>query len=211
MAGPVPEDGQPGEDYGALKALAEEAAEAELPGRVLRVRAGLVVGPHDPTDRFTYWPRRIADGGPVLAAERSQPVQLIDARDLATFMVDGMEAGRTGVYNVTGPARPTTMEQLLATCLAVSGSGAEPVWVGEDALLEHGVEPWSELPLWLPAADAGFMQVDASRAREAGLHVRPLAETVADTLAWDRTRPAEERVDLLGRERERALLAALGL
>jgi 2'-hydroxyisoflavone reductase len=147
----------------------------------------------------------------VLAAERSQPVQLIDARDLATFMVDGMEAGRTGVYNVTGPARPTTMEQVLATCLAVSGSGAEPVWLGEDVLLEHGVEPWSELPLWVPAADAGFMQVDASRARAAGLQVRPLAETVADTLAWDRTRPAEERVDLLNRDRERALLAALGL
>ena len=211
LDGPVPESGEPGEAYGALKALCERAAEDELPGRVLHVRPGLVVGPHDPTDRFTYWPRRIAEGGPVLAAERSQPVQLIDARDLAAFMLDLSEAGRTGVFNATGPTRATTMEQVLTACVAASGSDAEPVWAGEAFLAEQGVESWSELPLWVPAEFAGFLQVDASRARAAGLRFRPLTETVADTLAWDATRPPAERVDLLARERERELLRALGV
>jgi 2'-hydroxyisoflavone reductase len=194
---------------GPLKALCERAAEAALPGRVLAVRAGLLAGPHDPTDRFTYWPRRVARGGEVLApAGPDLPVQFIDARDLAAWIVRMAEARRTGAYNASGPGHPLTLGRLLETCRAEAGSDARFTWADERFLLEAGVGPRMELPLWLPGAP-GAAAVDCGRALAAGLAFRPLADTVADTRAWDAARPPETRRRAgLAPEREAELLRA---
>jgi 2'-hydroxyisoflavone reductase len=199
-----------GETYGPLKALAERAALEALPGRALVVRPGLIVGPHDPSDRFTYWPARVARGGEVLAPDRpDKPVQFIDVRDLAEWILHLVEARRIGLFNATGPAQPLTLGELLETCRLVSGSDAHFTWVPEAVLLEHQVTPYTELPLWVPAEAAGFDRFDISRALAAGLRFRPLADTIRDTLAWDAARPAGgERRAGLAPEREALLLAA---
>lgn len=191
-------------DYGALKASCERVVAEVMGDRACSIRAGLLVGPHDPTDRFTYWVRRIAAGGAVLAPEpRDQPVQLIDARDLARWMVEIAEHRHTGVFNASGPVRGTmTMQGLLETISAVTSSGAELVWVEDTFLLEQGVEPWSDLPLWLAPrqhpSHAGFLAIDTTAAAAAGLSTRPLAETVTDTLRWASSRPGSS-----GDEREK--------
>jgi 2'-hydroxyisoflavone reductase len=200
-----------GETYGPLKALCERATEEAMPGRVLAIRPGLIVGPHDPTDRFTYWPHRASLGGEVLApAPADRRVQIVDARDLATWILRLLESGATGTYNATGPAESLTFGQVLDTCINAGGAGARPVWVDEAFLLEQGVGPWTELPLWVPQGDVamgGFLAIDARKAIGSGLRFRPLAETVRDTLAWDATRPADlVRAAGLGTEREAALL-----
>jgi 2'-hydroxyisoflavone reductase len=181
--------------YAELKAACERRLEDLLPGRVLVIRPGLIVGPHDPTDRFTYWVRRLASGGRVLAPRApDQPVQLIDARDLAGWIVRMVEAGATGVYNATGPATPLAFGPMLERIAAATGAHAELVWVDEDRLAEAGVKPWDGLPLWLDLERRpdyrGFLAVDIGRATGAGLSFRPLEETIADTLAWVRQRPA---------------------
>jgi nucleoside-diphosphate-sugar epimerase len=205
-----------GETYGPLKALCEQAAERAMPGRVLNVRPGLIVGPHDPTDRFTYWPHRVAQGGAVLAPDQPEHgTQIIDVRDLADWIVRMVEARQTGIYNATGPEYRLTMGQVLDTSRAVSGSDARINWVSERFVLDAGVQPWMELPLWVPAEDpsnAGFDKIDCARAIAAGLRFRPLADTIRDTLAWDATRPADHEWRAgLKREREAELLAAWGL
>jgi len=181
--------------YGPLKALCEQAAEEVMFGRVLVVRPGLIVGPHDPTDRFTYWPHRIAQGGEVLApAQPDQRVQFIDVRDLAEWIVRMVEAGHTGIYHATGPDYILTMQQLLEQCKTVSGRDANLTWVDEELLLRHDVAPYMELPLWIPSSEpeaAGHSAVDCTRAISAGLTFRPLSDTIRDTLAWDGTRPAD--------------------
>jgi 2'-hydroxyisoflavone reductase len=196
--------------YGPLKVLAEQAAEAAMPGRVLVVRAGLIVGPHDPTDRFIYWPARVARGGEVLAPDGpDRPVQLIDARDLAKWMLDKLVAGDTGVFNATGPERRLITGELLESCHLVSGSEARFTWVDEKTLLEHNVGPWLELPLWLPREAEAIARVNNRKAIAAGLTFRPLAETVRDTLDWDKTRPLDApRANGLSPEREAEVLAA---
>jgi 2'-hydroxyisoflavone reductase len=213
---PVPELPDPtveevtGETYGALKALCERSAEEEMPGRVMNVRPGLISGPHDPTDRFTYWPRRISAGGEVLAPDREErTVQYIDARDLAAWIIGMSEERRIGTYNATGPDYGLTMGRLLEECEAVGGAGAELVWVSEDFLEDHGVEPFTDLPLWVPRENAAMLAVDCSRAIEAGLVFRPLAETIEDVLSFDRVRPADrEPAAGLRPEREQELLRA---
>jgi 2'-hydroxyisoflavone reductase len=202
-----------GESYGPLKALSEQAAERAMPGRVLNVRPGLIVGPHDPTDRFTYWPRRIAQGGEVLAPDRREHgTQIIDVRDLAEWMVRAIEVRQVGVYNATGPDYRLTLGRLFDECKAVSDSDARFVWVSERFLLNQGVEPWMQVPLWVPDEDpenAGFDAVDCTKAIGTGLRFRALAETIGDTLAWDGTLPADRELHAgLGREREAELLAA---
>jgi 2'-hydroxyisoflavone reductase len=194
---------------GPLKAACERALAAVLGDRVLIVRAGLLAGPHDPSDRFTYWPRRVARGGEVLAPDRpAMPVQLIDARDLARWIVDGAEARRTGAFNATGPAEPLTMEQLLEACRAVTGADARFTWVDESFLLASGVKPRMDLPLWMPDG-RGAATADCRRALAAGLRLRPLHETVRDTLAWDAARPPEApRRAGIAPGREAELLAA---
>jgi len=178
-----------GETYGPLKVLCERAVEAAMPGRALSVRAGLLVGPHDPTDRFTYWPVRVAEGGAVLAPGRPEArLQFIDVRDLAAWVVRNAENGTTGPVNVTGPGRSLTMEELLDACRRVAGSPAELVWATDEFLTSRGVEPWMGLPLWLPGGD---LQTKIDRALATGLTFRPLEETVRDTLSWAATRPKD--------------------
>lgn len=202
-----------GEIYGPLKALCERAVEEVMPGRVFNVRAGLVVGPHDYSDRFTYWPRRVAEGGEVLApADPARQVQFIDARDLAGWMLDVAEARRTGTFNATGPGFKLTMERVLETCRGTSGSDGRFVWVDEQFMLDAGLGPWIEVPLWTPREDdvnRYFMEMSIKKALAAGLGFRPLSETVHDTLEWDLSRPAgTERRAGLAREKERAVLDA---
>jgi len=200
------------EAYGALKALCERAVQDVWGERATIVRPGLIVGPWDPTGRFTYWPVRIAEGGDVLAPEpRDAPVQVIDVRDLGDWIVRLAEDDRSGVFNATGPEQPLILEQVLELCRTVTGSGARLVWVPGARLVEAGVGEWMELPLWLadPALQ-GLMQADVSRALAAGLRFRSLAETIADTLEWAAS--GEARADAaagLDRDKERRLLASL--
>ncbi|MFZ5825679.1 MAG: SDR family oxidoreductase [Bacillota bacterium] len=197
--------------YGALKALCERAAEVAMPGRVLHVRPGLIVGPYDPTDRFTYWPVRVAQGGEILApGDQTKPVQVIHGRDLADWIIAMVERRRTGTYNATGPDQPHTMEQVLEECRSAVGTDARFTWVPDEFLLEQQVQPWMGLPLWLPGqGSSGLMNVNVGRAVAEGLTVRPLAQTIRETLAWDRTRPADlQRRAGIPREREAELLAA---
>lgn len=182
-----------GETYGPLKALCEQAAEAAMPGRVLNVRAGLIVGPHDQSDRFTYWPHRMAKGGEVLAPDGpSEGAQFIDVRDLAEWILRMVDARKAGDYNATGKPDAVTMGDVLEASKQVSGSDARITWASEEFLLENKVEPWSQMPLWVSGEDAvAFNTTDCSKAVAAGLTFRPLVDTVRDTLEWSRTRPAD--------------------
>jgi 2'-hydroxyisoflavone reductase len=199
-----------GETYGPLKALCERAAEEAMPGRVMNVRAGLIVGPNDPTDRFTYWVHRVADGGDVLAPGRpEQRVAFIDVRDLGEWIVRAAERRVAGVFNATGPGQPATMGSLLETCRSVSGSDARFVWVPKEFLAAEEVAPWQEMPMWLPDDPeyAGFSEVDCSRAIAEGLTFRSVEDTVRATLEMERGRTMVpgERAGIT-RERERELL-----
>lgn len=180
-----------GATYGGLKALCESAATAALGAeRVLVVRPGLIVGPHDPTGRFSWWMRRLARGGRVLApGEPAAPVQFIDVRDLAAWMLLQAEGRRPGVVNLTGPAEPLGMAGFLETARQVLNPAATLVWRDEATLLAAGVAPWTELPLWLPAAQSALHRCSIAEALSRGLQTRPLAQTVADTAAWLATLP----------------------
>ncbi len=174
------------EGYGALKARCEEAIAAALPGRVGIVRPGLIVGPHDPTGRFTYWPQRVARGGEVLAPGRpGRPVQFIDARDLASWCVTLAESRVTGALNAAGAG--VAMADFLSVCNDATGGAARFTWTSDEVLLALGVAPWTDLPLWLPENDpavGGMLLADRARAHAAGLRTRPMGETIVDTLAW---------------------------
>jgi 2'-hydroxyisoflavone reductase len=180
-------------NYGGLKAACERVVEEVFPGRSTIVRAGLIVGPHDPSDRFTYWPTRVARGGEVLApGEPERQVQFVDVRDLAAWIVRCCEERIAGAFTATAPGLP--FGALLEACIAVSSSDATVAWVSEEFLLERDVGQWMELPLWLAEADEAFghmQEADVGKALAAGLSIRPVEETVRDTLAWAATR--EER------------------
>lgn len=200
-----------GETYGPLKARCEQIIEAAMPGRALMIRPGLIVGPHDMTDRFTYWPVRIARGGETVAPPADTLTQFIDVRDLGNWTVHMVEQGATGPFNATGPDKPLNFGELLEACREVAGSdAAQLVAMDEAFLLEQEVRPWQDLPLYLPQDRSGLMQLDISRARAAGLTFRPLAETVRDTLRWFRKeRSADPQLRVgLSSEREAAVLAA---
>jgi 2'-hydroxyisoflavone reductase len=196
------------EHYGALKAACERVVEEVYGDRSARVRAGLIVGPYDPTDRFTYWPRRIALGGEVLGpGDPEAPVQFVDARDLAGWLVRLALIGPGGTFNATGPAQRLTFAELLERARGAIGSDADVVWVEEQRVLDAGVQPWMELPLWLPGNDyAGMARADISNALAAGLTFRPVEETIVDTLAWDRTIGGDRPT--LAHDKEREILAA---
>jgi 2'-hydroxyisoflavone reductase len=200
-----------GEFYGPLKALCEKAAEAAMPGRVLNVRPGLIVGPCDPSDRFTYWPARLARGGEVLAPGRPErAVQVIDGRDLGAWIVRMVETRKVGIYNATGPAGGLTMGTVLEECVLAAGVDARFAWIPDGWLKEHGLGSWMEMPLWIPDGEAdGIFSCNISKAVADGLTVRPIGETVRETLAWLRTRPADYawRAGLKA-EKEAELLAA---
>lgn len=202
--------------YGALKAGCERAAEAAMPGRALVVRPGLIVGPGDPTDRFTYWPTRVERGGDIVAPnDPADPVQFIDVRDLAAFMMLAMSEARAGIYNAAGPAEPTTIGTLLETCKAVTNSDARFHWVPSPTLAAQEVAPWMELTVWVPTDDpqfGGMGQVSIDKAVAAGMATRPIADTVADTLEWWRALPEPRRASPragLAPDKEAAVLASL--
>jgi 2'-hydroxyisoflavone reductase len=199
-----------GETYGPLKVLCEQAVDVAMGMRALHVRAGLIVGPHDPTDRFTYWPVRVDRGGEVLApGDPGQAVQFIDVRDLAKWTIRATEQQLTGPYNVTGPDYRLNMQQLLETCKLVSQSESRFTWVSEKFLLEKEVVPFTQMPLWVPAEMSGFGTVNCGKAMERGLTIRPLTTTVRDTLTWHATRPADHEWRAgLTPEREAELLSA---
>jgi 2'-hydroxyisoflavone reductase len=200
-----------GEMYGALKALCELAAEEVMPGRVLNVRAGLIVGPHDYSDRFTYWVHRVAQGGRVLSPGRpSRRVRVIDARDLAEWIIRMAEKRQSGIYNATGAEDGLTMERLLEECQTVSGSDATFIWASEKLLLEQGVGAWGEMPLWVPEEYNGIFLVNNAKAIAASLTFRPLSDTIKNTLDWDAPRsPNTEWRAGLKPERERELVRSL--
>jgi 2'-hydroxyisoflavone reductase len=201
--GDLPTDEVTDESYGALKALCEEVVRDAFDTRALVVRPGLIVGPHDPTGRFTYWPHRIARGGEVLApGPPERPTQIIDVRDLGDWIVELCERGTIGTFNATHPG--FMWSELMESCTAVSGSDAEVTWVPDEFLLEREVGQWMELPLWL--ADPEYAAADravVSRALDAGLEFRPLDETVRGTLEEAETTEAAG----LTPEREAELLA----
>ena len=206
-----------GDDYGPLKAACERAAEVAMPDRVASVRAGLICGPHDNIFRLPWWIQRSAAGGEVVApGDPERAVQLVDARDLARWMVDLAERRTAGTFNGTAPPGRTTMREVLEAAVEATGSDAQLHWVADDVLVEHEVEPWDELPLWIPLEiGAGTWAVGPERAEAAGLRCRAIAATVADTWAWLRDGGAETMGDWraenrprgLSPERERELLA----
>ena len=200
-----------GDSYGPLKVLCEQIVQDVYGDRAFIPRPGLVVGPNDHTDRFVYWPWRVAQGGEVLAPQPPDyPVQVIDGRDLGSWIVRMAEACGSGAFNAVGPEQPFTLQELLETCRDVSGSDATFTWAGADFLAEQKVEPWSDLPLWIPGEEyAGFHSNDVTKAFAAGLTFRPLTETVKDTLAWASERPADHEWQAgLKPERETELLHA---
>ena len=180
--GDLPDDEITEETYGPLKALCEVAARAVFGDSTAIVRPGLIVGPHDPTGRFTYWPHRVARGGEVLApAPAEEPAQIIDVRDLGDWIVSLCERRVGGVFNATHAG--VSRGELLDTCRAVTGVDADITWVDPDFLVEQGVGQWMELPLWIHDPDAlYFDRVDTGRAVAAGLTFRRLADTVRATL-----------------------------
>ena len=200
--------------YGPLKALSEKEVEKWFPGKSLIIRPGLIVGPGDETDRFSYWPVRIDHGGKVLApGNPSDPVQFIDARDLAEWTIRMAEQGATGVYNATGPATPLTIGGMLDGIKTALASNATFTWVPADFLEKEKVAPWSDMPVWVPPGgeDGGMGATSIKRALDKGLTFRPLAETARDTLAWFKSQPKERQEKLkagLTPEREAEVLAA---
>jgi 2'-hydroxyisoflavone reductase len=231
-----------GDTYGALKFLCERETQKATPDGSLIVRPGLIVGPYDPSDRFTYWVRRVAKGGDILApGPKKASVQFIDVRDLAEWIIRMIEKYETGVFNATGPGSELSMETFLDTCLttcqsscqsalksatestsvstaqsnhnshsqSLAPSAARFVWLDDKQLVEGGVEPWSELPLWVPtdSIDRSIHGMDSRRAQRKGLIYRPLAQTIGDTLNWDLSRDQNLEMKAgLSKQKEQELL-----
>lgn len=203
-----------GKYYGALKSLCEKAADKAMPGRAWIVRPGLIVGPGDKSDRYTYWPVRVAREGEVLApGDGKDPVQYIDVRDLAKWIVLGVERDLTGTYNATGPAKTLTMKAMLDAIKQGVGGDAKFTWVSAAFLEKEKVAPWSDLPVWVPSQDGteGFTQISCAKGIAAGLTFRSAAATAKDTLGWFKTLPVDRRGKLLAgisADKEKELLAA---
>ena len=196
--------------YGPLKALSEKEAEKWFPGKALVIRPGLIVGPRDESDRFTYWPVRIDRGGEMLApGDPKDPVQFIDARDLAEWTIRMVENSETGIYNATGPAKPLGIGGMLDGIKDAEKSNASFTWVNEEFLTQQKVEPWSDMPVWA-GKESGIARTNISRALSKGLTFRPLADTARDTLAWFKSLPQDRQSKLragLTSEREAEVLA----
>ncbi|MDP1794137.1 MAG: NAD-dependent epimerase/dehydratase family protein [Acidimicrobiales bacterium] len=199
------------ETYGALKAVCEQIVRDIYGERACIVRPGLIVGPHDPSDRFTYWPRRFDLGGEaVVPNAKDMAVQLADVRDLAEWCVRLAEDRTAGTFNACGPADPWRFEEMIDACVRAAGdNAATPVYVDEDFLLEREVMGWGHLPVWLPAAYemGGMMACDVQRSVDAGLTFRSIDDVAATTLAWDRTRRDTPLRGPLAAEREAEVLA----
>ena len=199
--------------YGPLKALSEQEAEKWFPKQTLIIRPGLIVGPRDETDRFSYWPVRIDRGGEVLApGDPSDPVQFIDGRDLAEWVIRMVETRETGVYNATGPAKTLGVGGMLEGIKSANNSKANFTWVSADFLEEQKVAPWSDMPVWVPprGEDGGMGRINIQWSVGKGLTFRPLEVTARDTLAWFKSQPPERQKLKAGitAEREAEVLAA---
>ncbi|MDQ6938815.1 MAG: NAD-dependent epimerase/dehydratase family protein [Verrucomicrobiota bacterium] len=200
--------------YGPLKALSEQEAEKWFPKKTLIIRPGLIVGPNDQTDRFTYWPVRIERGGEVLApGDPKDPVQFIDARDLAEWTIRMVEKGAVGIYNATGPAKELGVGDMLGGIKTVLKSNATFTWADAGFLEAQKVSPWSDMPVWVPSRgeEGGLSRTSIQKALAEGLTFRPLDVTARDTLAWFKTQPTERQAKLkagLTPEREKEVLAA---
>lgn len=214
LADPTKEKIESAEDYGGMKALAEQEAQKAFPGRTTVVRPGLIVGPGDNSDRFTYWPVRINRGGEVLApGTPDDPVQIIDARDLAEWIIRLVEQKAFGTFNAVGPAHPMTMAEMLYGIKAVTTAGAQFTWVPASFLEEQKVAAWTDMPVWVPPQgdSAGFAARSNRRALELGLTFRPLADTAAATIEFHESRDAERKAKMragISPEREAEVLAA---
>ena len=197
--------------YGPLKALSEQEAEKAFPGKALIIRPGLIVGPRDETDRFSYWPVRIDRGGEVLAPGLpADPVQIIDGRDLAEWTIRMVENSATGIYNAVGPDKPLTIGAMLDGIKSALHADAKFIWANADFLKEQKVEAWSDMPVWA-GDELGMARTSNKRAIEKGLTFRPLAETARDTLAWFKQQTPERQAKLkagITPEREKEVLAA---
>jgi nucleoside-diphosphate-sugar epimerase len=200
--------------YGPLKALSEQEAEKWFPKKTLIIRPGLIVGPRDETDRFTYWPVRVQRGGEVLApGTPADPVQFIDGRDLAEWTIRMVENGETGIYNATGPEKKLGIGEMLETMKSTLNSNAKFTWLNADFLETQKVAPWSDIPVWIPprGEEAGGNQISNAKAVGKGLTFRPLADTARDTLAWFKLQPQDRQSHLkagLTPERESEVLVA---
>jgi 2'-hydroxyisoflavone reductase len=205
-----------GETYGPLKAISEQEAERQFPGQTTVIRPGLIVGPGDGSDRFTYWPVRIDRGGEVLApGSGSDPVQIIDVRDLSEWIIRMAEQRATGIYNATGPKTPYTIKSELEGIrdAIAKDKDVKFTWVPTSFLAEQKVAPWMEMPTWVPneGDEKGLSEVSVARALSKGLTYRPLATTARDTLAWFKTQPAERQAKMragIAAEKEKAVLDA---
>lgn len=209
LDGPEPETMTP-ETYGALKALCEREVMAAFPDRSVQVRAGMIVGPWDYSDRFTYWVRRVSMGGEIIVPEpRRRPIQIIHAGDLAAWMLRMTEQGGNGIYHATAPQEPFTFEEMLEACREVSGSKPSWVWAPESFFTEEKVEFWQELPLCVPPPEDAVMTISVAKAMADGLTWKPLLITARETLAWDAMRPPGTQLKAgLAPEREVSLLEA---
>lgn len=206
------------EHYGALKVLCEAEAEKYWPVRVLNIRAGHLVGPFDYTDRLPYWVQRVAEGGKIVVPGRpDRSIQVIDVKDLATWVFDKAEKRKAGTYNVTGPDYELTMEELLNTCKAVTNSDAEFVWIDEQFVVDHQITPWTDMPFWIPEQFPlegenepwkGSFRISIKKAIDAGLSFRLLEDTIHDVYQWEKTRQDSERKAGISREKEQELLDA---
>jgi 2'-hydroxyisoflavone reductase len=195
-----------GETYGGLKVLCEQAAREGFE-HCLVLRPGLIVGPHDPTGRFSWWPHRLQRGGELLApGDPATPVQFIDVRDLTAWMLLQAERGTRGVFNLTGPLHPIGMGTLLETARRTLNPAARLTWVDEAFVLEQGVAPWSDMPVWIPRADAAMHTLSVAAAAATGLTIRPLADTLRDTALW--LQEAGGKAVGLAPEKEATVLAA---
>ncbi|MFI6292085.1 NAD-dependent epimerase/dehydratase family protein [Nonomuraea sp. NPDC050790] len=213
----APDAGPEAGDYGVLKAGCERAVEQGFEGNALIIQPGLILGPYENVARLPWWLTRISKGGRTLApGDPAQPMQLIDARDIAVFTLDQAEKGVADRFIVTGPAGNTTYGEWLEMCKRETGSDAEFVWIPDDFLIEHEAGIWMELPLWAPAQPdmANFWTASTAKAEAAGLRSRPVAETVRDTWEWLRHIPEDQRVfgakyaHGMAPEKEQAILAA---
>jgi len=199
--------------YGPLKVRSEQEARTQFKDMTTVIRPGLIVGPGDETDRFTYWPVRLSRGGEVVApGDGTDPVQIIDVRDLAEWTLRLAEQRVFGTFNATGPAQPLTMSAMLHEIARATRSAARLTWVPADFLDAEKVEAWSDMPVWVPAVGdfAGFARTPIAKALAAGLVFRPLAETATATLEWFKQQPPERQAALksgLSPERERHVLA----
>ena len=196
------------ESYGPLKALCENVVIDGADGRALVVRPGLIVGPLDPTDRFTYWPHRAALGGEMLVpGEPGHNISFIDVRDLADFIAGSVERGTSGVFNASGDTAKTTMTDLIASCLRIADARTQAIWVGEQFVKAEEIAPWSELPAWIPAGEDTLMWASSAKAVAAGLTYRPLDDTVRATMDYTRAKGLDRELKSgLTREREAELL-----